>query len=63
MLLDDSIEPEITIRRGETHTLEEYRINGRLYKVRVIPTHGVPYILIDPRGDGSFIPWDGPAGP
>jgi len=26
----------------------------------VTPEHGVPYTLIDPRGDGFFVPMEGP---
>ena len=52
--LDDSIEPQVTIRKREGSTVEEYRINGRLYKIIVTPEHGVPYTLVDQQGDGSF---------
>lgn len=61
--LDDSIEPQVTIRQREGSTIEEYRVNGRLYKIRVIPARGAPYILIDQRGDGSFVPQEGPGTP
>lgn len=61
--IDDTVEPSVTIRQREDATIEEYRVNGRLYKIRVIPTRGEPYILIDPRGDGSFVPADGPGTP
>ena len=44
--------PEITItERGET-TVEEYRINGQLYMIKIIPKKGVPYYLVDSNGDG-----------
>jgi hypothetical protein len=61
--LDDSVEPQISIRQSEGETIEEYRVNGRLYKIRVIPLRGEPYILIDHRGDGSFVPFEGPGTP
>jgi hypothetical protein len=35
--------------------MEEYRMNGKLYMVKVTPAHGVPYYLIDQRGDGSWV--------
>jgi hypothetical protein len=63
MPLDDSIEPLVTIRQREGETVEEYRINGRLYKMKVFPLRGEPYILIDHRGDGSFVPLEGPGTP
>ena len=61
--LDDSLEPQVTIRRREGSTVEEYRVNGKLYKIRVIPDSGVPYYLIDQRGDGSFTRMDTPGTP
>jgi hypothetical protein len=61
--LDDSIQPEVTIIERESETVEEYRINGRLYKIKVTPLRGEPYILIDHRGDGSFVRQDGPGTP
>jgi len=61
--LDDSLEPQVTIVKREGATVEEFRVNGRLYKIRVTPDSGVPYTLIDPRGDGSFVPADAPGTP
>lgn len=55
-----ALEPQVTIKKREGETVEEYRLNGRLYKIIVTPEHGVPYTLIDPRGDGSFVPMEGP---
>ena len=56
-------EPDVTIRQEGDRTVEEYRVNGKLYKIRVIPLRGEPYILIDQRGDGSFVPQEGPGTP
>jgi hypothetical protein len=61
--LDDSVQPEVTIIERESETVEEYRITGRLYKIKVTPLRGEPYILIDHRGDGSFVRQDGPGTP
>jgi hypothetical protein len=49
---DEGIEPEVTIiqRRDATH--EEYRLNGRLYMVKVTPVVGPPYYYVDRDGDG-----------
>ena len=38
-------EPEVTIRKKDKKTVHEYRINGELYMMKVIPDHGVPYYL------------------
>jgi hypothetical protein len=46
------LEPEVTIVPQKEGTVEEYRINGVLYMVKVIPKKGPPYYLIDNDGDG-----------
>jgi len=61
--LDDTLEPQVTIIKREGSTFEEYRLNGKLYKIKVTPENGIPYILIDQRGDGSFIPAETPGTP
>lgn len=51
---DESLEPQVTIRKRGEDKVEEYRLHGRLYMVKVTPPHGKPYYLIDRRGDGTF---------
>jgi homoserine kinase type II len=51
---DASLEPEVTIKKREGDTVEEHRINGKLYRIKVTPEHGVPYYLTDRQGDGNF---------
>jgi hypothetical protein len=48
----EPIEPEITIIQREDMTVEEYRVNGRLYMVKIVPVVGKPYYLVDNDGDG-----------
>ncbi|MGW8311371.1 MAG: DUF2782 domain-containing protein [Thiogranum sp.] len=50
----ESLQPEINIIQREDKTIEEYRVNGQLYKIKVIPKVGPPYYLVDRNGDGSF---------
>ena len=53
--LDESLEPQVTIiRRGEDK-VEEFRMNGRVYMLRVTPPHGVSYYMVDNKGDGNFM--------
>jgi hypothetical protein len=52
--LDSAIEPQVTILKRGTDTVEEYRIGGRLYMVKVTPPHGKPYYMVDHKGDGTF---------
>lgn len=51
---DETLQPEVQIIQRTDKTIEEYRVNGRLYKIKVIPKVGPPYYLIDSNGDGSF---------
>ncbi|GAB4289532.1 MAG: hypothetical protein Kow0083_02300 [Methylophaga sp.] len=50
----ESIEPEVNIIQKEDRTIEEYRVNGRLYMIKVTPSVGKPYYLTDTDGDGSL---------
>jgi hypothetical protein len=50
----ESLEGEVTIVQGRNAIFEEYRRNGRLFMVKVIPNVGPPYYLIDSDGDGML---------
>lgn len=50
----ETLEPEITIIKRGDRTIQEYRINGELYKVKITPTIGPSYYLIDTNGDGNL---------
>jgi hypothetical protein len=54
-----SVEPEVTIRDEAEQRVEEYRINGRLYMVKITPKVGPAYYLVDEKGEGSFTRYDG----
>lgn len=51
-LIDPSLEPQVTIIRRGQEKVEEFRLKGKLYMIKVTPTHGVSYYLIDEKGDG-----------
>ena len=51
---DSALEPQVTIRKRDGDTIEEYRRDGRMYMIKVTPPHGVPYYLVDTQGDGNF---------
>ena len=51
---DSELEPPVTITKQAEQTIEEYRANGKLYMIKVIPKVGPPYYLVDDRGDGKF---------
>lgn len=46
----ETLKPEVTIIRRDGEVIEEYRINGMLYKVKVTPSKGPPYYLLYPDG-------------
>ncbi len=48
------MEPDVTIRHRKGETVQEYRIQGRLYMIKVIPDKGLEYFLIDSDGNGSL---------
>jgi len=50
----EPLEPEVTILRKEDQVVEEYRINGQLYMVKITPAVGKPYYLLDADGDGRM---------
>jgi hypothetical protein len=47
-------EPEVTIIQRGQERIEEYRMNNRVYMVKVTPAKGYPYYLVDTTGDGNF---------
>jgi Protein of unknown function (DUF2782) len=52
LALDPELEPQVTITTRGEDKVEEFRVNGKLYAVKVTPPHGVPYFLMDEIGDG-----------
>ena len=52
---DAALEPQVTIVKSEKETREEFRLNGKLYMIKVTPSVGPAYYLVDNQGDGNFI--------
>lgn len=50
----ETMEPDITIIRKGNKTIQEFRKNGKLYMVKIIPAVGPSYYLIDTDGDGNM---------
>lgn len=46
--------PDVTILRRDNETVEEYRINNKLYRVKITPIVGPSYYLTDTDGDGEM---------
>ncbi len=57
-LVDSALEPQVTIKKRGEDKVEEFRMGGKLYMIKVTPPHGTPYYLIDPKGDGGFVRQD-----
>ena len=56
--LDPALEPQVTILKRGTDIVEEYRLAGKLYMIKITPASGRPYYLVDNKGDGKFIRQD-----
>lgn len=55
---EDELGPQVTITRQGPDKVEEFRLRGRLYMIKVTPKHGKAYYLIDQRGDGQMRRYD-----
>lgn len=55
-------EPQVTIVKKKGETVEEYRINGQLYMMKITPAHGVPYYMHKEDQSGGWL-MDGPNQP
>lgn len=53
-------EPDVTIRQDGDKRIEEYRVNGFLYAVKVTPKKGPPYFLVRADGSDNFVRADKP---
>jgi hypothetical protein len=47
-------EPQVTITKQTEQTVEEFRVAGKLYMIKITPKVGKPYYLVDDVGDGKF---------
>ncbi len=50
----EEMEPDITIIKKGTDTIQEYRRNGKLYMIKVVPQVGPAYYWLDKNGDGKM---------
>jgi hypothetical protein len=52
--LNEALEPQVTITKRGEDKVEEFRMSGKLYMLKVTPPHGVSYYLIDNAGNGIW---------
>jgi hypothetical protein len=57
--VDPALEPKVTIRQDGPNKVEEFRVKGKLYAMRVTTPNGGSYMLVDDRGTGQFQRRDG----
>jgi hypothetical protein len=55
---DAALEPQVTIKRRGSDSVEEFRVRGKLYMIKVTPSNGSAYYLMDRQGDGNFTAMD-----
>jgi Protein of unknown function (DUF2782) len=56
---DPDLEPQITVIRRPTETIEEYRVAGRLTMIKVTPKGGArPYYLVADSANGTWVQHD-----
>lgn len=53
-LEENQLEPEVRIIKQKDAVINEYRMNGQLYMVKIEPAVGRPYYLLDMDGDGHL---------
>ena len=51
---EEEMESQVTIKKRGKEVVEEYRMNGQLYMIKITPSKGLPYYLVDSDGDGSL---------
>ncbi len=51
---EDGAESGVVIQAPKQKTVNEYRVNGKLYMIRINPEKGAPYYLVDADGDGNL---------
>lgn len=51
---EDLTKPEVTVVEKNGDVVEEYRVNGELYMMKVTPKHGKPYTLHKADAEGGW---------
>ena len=55
-----SADPDVTIRQDGDRTIQEYRVNGFLYAIKVTPKGSKPYFLVRADGEAHWMRSDKP---
>ncbi len=52
---EDITKPEVTTIERNGEKVEEYRVNGQLYMMKVTPKHGKPYYMHKEDKEGGWV--------
>ncbi|MDR2014640.1 MAG: DUF2782 domain-containing protein [Azoarcus sp.] len=47
--------PQVTIVKRGNDTVTEFRLRGKLYMVKVTPSNGASYYMVDQEGNGHWV--------
>ncbi len=50
----------IVVKHHDDRTIQEYRLNGHIYSIKITPAEGEPYYLVATDTGGNFMRADGP---
>ena len=50
----EEMQPDITIIRKGKETIQEFRRNGQIYMIKIVPQIGPAYYMLDTNGDGKM---------
>ena len=53
-VVESDIQPAVTLQEHPNRVTEEYRVNNNLYMIKVTPSAGAPYYLVDDDGSGDM---------
>ena len=53
-VVPSDLAPEVEVHDYSNRHVEEYRVNGRLYMIKITPVTGAPYYLLDEDGTGRM---------
>ena len=50
----DDLQPSVTVKEYKNRTVEEYSVNHNTYMMKITPSAGAPYYLVDEDGSGDM---------
>ncbi len=53
-VVEQELAPSVTVQEHANRVVEEYRVSNNLYMVKITPSAGAPYYLVDDTGSGDL---------